>query len=195
VVRAARCALVVVPERGQGVLQLGHVRPGLARRQVSPGGYRAGQREHRLAVDLGQLRAVGDGAARGDVQLRDVHRGPAATRGRGRGRGRTPAEPAGGVLAYTSYCVAGYTSPRIWTDAVMIWDTTAAVVTVAGGAAMPTPSSTRRRRTSRDPHLTSRPLLPSGPLAVAVEPSCVTRSSVTSHAARQPGGYRRQPLR
>jgi len=86
-------------------------------------------------------------------------------------------EPDEGALAYTSYCVAGYTTPRICTDEVRTWDTTAAVVTVGGGAAvsaascwgdftneapisppiassaaaMPTPSSTRRRRASRDP--------------------------------------------
>ena len=109
--------------------------------------------------------------------------------------------PDDGAVANTSYWVAGYTSPRIWTDAVRIWDTTVAVVTVAGGAAVsaasccgdftneapisppmaataaaiPTPISTRRRRASRDPRIAARRLSSSGPLCVAVEPSCVTR--------------------
>src|SRR5271170_954234 len=100
-----------------------------------------------------------------------------------------PEDEPDGALAYTSYWVPGYTSPRIWTDAVRIWETTVAVVTVPGGAAvsaasccgdftkeapispptaskaapMPTPSSTRRRRTSRDPRVAG----------------CVTRSSVS----------------
>jgi signal transduction histidine kinase len=48
-----------------------------------------------------------------------------------------PVEPAvDGALAYTSYCVAGYTTPRISTDEVRTWETTAAVVTVDGGAAV-----------------------------------------------------------
>src|SRR5689334_13986006 len=115
------------------------------------------------------------------------------------------AEPvADGALGYTSYSVAGYTTPRISTDEVRTWETTAAVVTVGGGAAvsaasccgdftneapispptasraaaMPTPSSTRRRRASRDPRTPGGPLPRSGPcpLSVAGEPSCVTRN-------------------
>src|SRR4029077_18789241 len=125
-------------------------------------------------------------------------------------RGPPPAEEppdeepvAGGALGYTSYSVAGYTTPRISTDEVRIWETTAAVVTVGGAAvsaasccgdftneapispptasraaAMPTPSSTRRRRANRDPRTDGGPLPPSGPgpLSVAGEPSCVTRN-------------------
>jgi hypothetical protein len=112
-----------------------------------------------------------------------------------------------GALGYTSYWVAGYTRPRIWTDEVRTWETTVAVVTVEGGAAvsaasccgdftkeapispptaskaaaMPTPSRTRRRRDSRDPRTACRRPLSSGPLSVAREPSCVTRSSDASH--------------
>ena len=85
----------------------------------------------------------------------------------------------------TSYCVDGYTTPRICTDEVRTWETTAAVVAVGCGgavsaasccgdftneapispppasnaAAMPTPSSTRRRRVSRDPRTARRPPL------------------------------------
>ena len=205
-----RVAVVVVAERGQGLLQLGHVRPALAGRQVPPGGHRAGQHEQRLAVDLGELLAVGDRSAGGDLQLRDVHGPreapvagwPAADRTR-------RAESDDGALGYTSYWVAGYTTPRIWTDEVRTWETTFAVVTVGGGAAvsaasccgdftndapispptasraaaMPTPSSTRRRRVSRVPRTACRPRR-RGPLAVAGEPSCVTRSS---HASRTAG--------
>ena len=111
--------------------------------------------------------------------------------------GRTRAEPRDGALGYTSYSVAGYTTPRIWTDEVRTWETTAAVVTVAGGAAvsaasccgdftneapispptasraaaMPTPSSTRRRRASRDPRTACRRPRSPGPLSVAGGPS------------------------
>src|SRR5438876_10873871 len=121
------------------------------------------------------------------------------------------AEPvADGALGYTSYSVAGYTTPRSSTEEVRIWETTAAVVTVAGGAAvsaasccgdftneapispptasraaaMPTPSSTRRRRASRDPCTAAGPPL-SGPLSVAGEPSCVTRTSVAEYSRVQ----------
>ncbi len=38
-----------------------------------------------------------------------------------------------GALTYTSSCAAGYTTPRICTDEVSTWDTTAAVVTVGDG--------------------------------------------------------------
>jgi hypothetical protein len=122
-------------------------------------------------------------------------------------------EPDDELLAYTSYCVDGYTTPRICTDEVRIWETTAAVVTVGDGAAesaasccgdftkeapisppmasnaaaMPTPSSTRRRRASRDPR-TACPRPPSSrPLSVAGEPSCVTKSSDGSHAVQGSG--------
>ena len=57
-------------------------------------------------------------------------------------------------------------------------------------AAMPTPSSTRRRRASRDPRTIGRPPLSFGPLSLAGEPSCVTRSSVASQAGP---GLRRKP--
>ena len=116
-----------------------------------------------------------------------------------------------GAVAYTSYWVAGYTVPRISTDAVRIWDTTGAVVTVGGGAAVsaasccgdftneapispptasraaaiPTPISTRRRRASRDPRIACPRPLSSGPLCVAMEPSCVTR--VLRYFACRPG--------
>ena len=59
--------------------------------------------------------------------------------------------------------------------------------TASKAAAMPTPSSMRRRRASRDPRIAGRPPLSLGPLSVAGEPSCVTRSSVASHAARGSG--------
>src|SRR4029077_19072525 len=81
-----RVTVVVVAERGEGLLQLGHVRPALARREVPPGGHLAGQREQRLTVDLGQLPAVGDRVAGGDVQLRYV---PRPRRGRSGSRGWT----------------------------------------------------------------------------------------------------------
>src|SRR5262249_38695032 len=106
-----------------------------------------------------------------------------------------------GAEGYTSYCVAGYTTPRIWTDEVRTWETTFAVVTVGGGAAVsaaiccgdftneepisppmassaaapPTANRTRRRRASRDPRAACRPLS-LGPLCVAGEPTCVTDS-------------------
>ena len=105
-----------------------------------------------------------------------------------------------GADGYTSYCVAGYTTPRIWTDEVRIWETTFAVVTVGGGAAVSaaiccgdftneapisppiasraappaTQNRARRRRASRDPRTACR--VPSlGLPSVAGEPSCVTR--------------------
>jgi hypothetical protein len=124
-----------------------------------------------------------------------------------------------GALAYTSYCVAGYTTPRISTDEVRTWEATVAVVTVADGAAvfaasccgdftkeapisppaasraaaMPTPSSTRRRRASRDPRTVGRRPLSPRPLSVAGEPSCVTRSSDASHATLGSGRSRNTP--
>src|ERR1022692_138373 len=115
------------------------------------------------------------------------------------------AASASGADGYTSYCVAGYTTPRISTDEVRIWETTFAVVTVGGGAAVSaatccgdftneepisppmasraappaTQTRTRRRRASRDPRTACRP--PSlGLLSVAGEPSCVTRPSYAS---------------
>src|SRR5580700_10688587 len=110
---------------------------------------------------------------------------------------------ASGADGYTSYCVAGYTTPRIWTDEVRIWETTFAVVTVGGGAAESaaiccgdftsedpisppmasraappaTQNRARRRRASRDPRTACRPWS-LGSLSVAGEPSCVTRSSL-----------------
>jgi hypothetical protein len=109
-----------------------------------------------------------------------------------------------GALTYTSYWVGGYITPRICPDEVSTWDTTAAVVTVAGGAAasaasccgdftndapispptasnaaaIPAPTSTRRRRASRELWAARGRPPSSGPLSVAGEPSCVTRSSV-----------------
>src|SRR5215831_16070104 len=108
-----------------------------------------------------------------------------------------------GADGYTSYCVAGYTTPRIWTDEVRTWETTFAVVTVGGGAAVSaaiccgdftneepisppmasraappaTQNRARRRRASRDPRTACRPSS-LGPLSVDGEPSCVTRSSL-----------------
>src|SRR5215468_1087209 len=94
------------------------------------------------------------------------------------------ADPVAGAAAsdsgadgYTSYCVPGYTTPRICTDEVRTWETTFAVVTVGGGAAASaaiccgdltneepisppmasraaapaTQNRARRRRASRDP--------------------------------------------
>src|SRR5580700_2730510 len=110
-----------------------------------------------------------------------------------------------GADGYTSYCAAGYTTPRICTDEVRTWETTFAVVTVGGGAAESaaiccgdftneepisppmasraappaTQNRTRRRRASRDPRTACRsPSLE--PLSVAGEPSCVTQSSPCS---------------
>src|SRR6266566_2195 len=113
------------------------------------------------------------------------------------------AAPDSGADGYTSYCVPGYTTPRIWTDDVRIWETTFAVVTVAGGAAVSaaiccgdftneepisppmassaappaTQNRARRRRASRDPRTACRPWSLE-PLSVAGEPSRVTRSSL-----------------
>jgi len=104
-------------------------------------------------------------------------------------------ESDSGADGYTSYCVAGYTTPRIWTDEVSTWETTFAVVAVGGGAAVSaaiccgdftnedpisppmaskaappaTQNRTRRRRASRDPR-TAWPW-PLGLLSVAGEPS------------------------
>src|SRR5580700_4423554 len=108
-----------------------------------------------------------------------------------------------GADGYTSYCAAGYTTPRICTDEVRTWETTFAVVTVGGGAAESaaiccgdftnedpisppmasraappaTQNRARRRRASRDPRTACRPWS-LGSLSVAGEPSCVTRSSL-----------------
>src|ERR1700735_1465872 len=110
------------------------------------------------------------------------------------------AASASGADGYTSYCVAGYTTPRIGTDEVRIWETTFAVVTVGGGAAVSaaiccgdftneapisppmasraappaTQNRARRRLASRDPRTAGRPWS-LGLLSVAGEPSCVTR--------------------
>src|SRR5215470_10966537 len=107
-----------------------------------------------------------------------------------------------GADGYTSYSVPGYTTPRIWTDEVRIWETTFAVVAVGGGAAVSaaiccgdltneapirppmassaappaTQNRARRRRASRDPRTACRPGSP-GLRSVAGEPSCVMRSS------------------
>ncbi len=123
-----------------------------------------------------------------------------------------------GPLAYTSYSVAGYTTPRICTDEVRTCETTGAVVAVGGGAAvsaascwgdftkeapirpptasraaaMPTPSSTRRRRASRDPRTEGRPLS-SGSLWLAGEPSRITRSSDCFAPAQGAGRGRNTP--
>ena len=73
-----RVAVLVVPERGQGLLQFRHVRPALTWCYVPPCGHPAGQCEQRLAVYLGELLAVGNRLAGRHVQPRYVHR-PAAS--------------------------------------------------------------------------------------------------------------------
>src|ERR1700734_2536126 len=113
------------------------------------------------------------------------------------------AASASGADGYTSYCVAGYTTPRSWTDEVRTWETTFAVVTVGGGAAVSaaiccgdftneepisppmasraaapaTHNGPRRRRASRDPRTVGRAWSLAS-LSVAGEPSRVTRSSL-----------------
>ena len=113
-----------------------------------------------------------------------------------------------GALAYTSYCVDGYITPRIWTDEVSTWETTIAVVAVGGGAAVSaanccgdftkeapisppaaSKAAARPRRAARGGAGRAGILAPPACAAVVVaarvagEPSRVTRSSDASRAA------------